>query len=164
MVINEPNGVSFNSKVFVYPHEIPHLRQEVLSPSLQEGKHLTSKHLFKSQVSATNMERVFDTYCIIMCHQCVPKSWRDVYQSVMVRKKCSDIIFIGFTFHFCICLWAINKISLSSFTVPELYISIYEEMNYVELLFDGSNNTLPSVCIQYEQNGTCQVSVISVCI
>ncbi|KAG7244598.1 hypothetical protein INR49_029617 [Caranx melampygus] len=43
--------------------------------------------------------------------------------------------------------------------VPELNISIHEEMNYVELLFDGSNNSLPSVCIQYEQNGTCQECV-----
>ncbi|XP_040891039.1 uncharacterized protein LOC121179942 [Toxotes jaculatrix] len=40
--------------------------------------------------------------------------------------------------------------------VPEIRPVIHEEKNYVELWFDGKNDSLPSVCIQYERNGTCQ--------
>ncbi|XP_044029523.1 uncharacterized protein il17rc [Siniperca chuatsi] len=40
--------------------------------------------------------------------------------------------------------------------VPRLSSVINQEMNQVELQFAGSNESLPSVCVQYEQNGRCQ--------
>lgn len=40
--------------------------------------------------------------------------------------------------------------------VPGLSIVINREMNQVELQFAGSNESLPSVCVQYERNGRCQ--------
>ncbi|XP_056249743.1 interleukin-17 receptor C [Seriola aureovittata] len=90
MVITEPPGVSFSTKVFVYPHELLHLKQEVIAPSLHE---VCSQKLKK---------------CVNQCR------------------------------------------------VPKINITIHEDMKYVELLFDGNNNSVPSVCVQYEQNGTCQ--------
>ncbi|XP_040015416.1 uncharacterized protein il17rc isoform X3 [Xiphias gladius] len=39
--------------------------------------------------------------------------------------------------------------------VPKLRFSIHKD-NYVELQFDGRNNSLLSVCVQYEKNGRCQ--------
>lgn len=38
MVIAEPSGVFFSSKVYVYPFKLLHLTQEVVAPSLDEGK------------------------------------------------------------------------------------------------------------------------------
>ncbi|XP_071349107.1 uncharacterized protein il17rc [Trachinotus anak] len=90
LVIAEPSGVSFSSQVFVYPNELLHLKQEVVTPSLNE-----------------------------VCSQ--------------DQKKC-----------------------VNECRVPEINISIHKEMSHVELLFDGNKDSLPSVCIQYEQNGTCQ--------
>ncbi|KAM9361283.1 uncharacterized protein il17rc [Symphorus nematophorus] len=40
--------------------------------------------------------------------------------------------------------------------VPRLRSVINQEMNHVELQFADSNESLPSVCVQYEENGICQ--------
>ncbi|XP_068568193.1 interleukin-17 receptor C [Cebidichthys violaceus] len=40
--------------------------------------------------------------------------------------------------------------------VPRLSCVIKQELNQVELHFAGRNKSLPSVCVQYEQNGRCQ--------
>lgn len=48
-------------------------------------------------------------------------------------------------------------------SVPKLISVINKEMNRVELQFDGRNKSFPSVCIQYEKNGRCQVSVVYLC-
>ncbi|XP_068451068.1 uncharacterized protein il17rc [Clinocottus analis] len=40
--------------------------------------------------------------------------------------------------------------------VPRLSSVINQEKNQVELQFAGRNTSLPSVCVQYEQNGRCQ--------
>ncbi|XP_029358841.1 uncharacterized protein il17rc isoform X2 [Echeneis naucrates] len=89
MVIFEPSGVSFNSQVFVYPYELPNLKQNIFTPSLEKVCSLSGKE------------------CVQECR------------------------------------------------VPTLNISVDKEMNYVELLFDG-DSSLPSLCLQYEQNGACQ--------
>nr|XP_033483130.1 interleukin-17 receptor C isoform X1 [Epinephelus lanceolatus]XP_033483131.1 interleukin-17 receptor C isoform X1 [Epinephelus lanceolatus] len=47
------------------------------------------------------------------------------------------------------------KERLEECRVPRLSSVINTEMNWVELQF-GRNESLPSVCIQYEQNGRCQ--------
>ncbi|XP_070758554.1 uncharacterized protein il17rc isoform X2 [Enoplosus armatus] len=41
--------------------------------------------------------------------------------------------------------------------VPRLSSIINRERNQVELLSAGSNESLPSVCVQYEKNGRCQI-------
>uniref|UniRef100_A0A8D3BHD2 Interleukin 17 receptor C n=1 Tax=Scophthalmus maximus TaxID=52904 RepID=A0A8D3BHD2_SCOMX len=48
-----------------------------------------------------------------------------------------------------------KKTCVEECSVPELRIVIPKEMDHVELQFDGRNDGLPSVCIQYEQDGTC---------
>ncbi|XP_041638874.1 interleukin-17 receptor C isoform X2 [Cheilinus undulatus] len=40
--------------------------------------------------------------------------------------------------------------------VPKILSVISKERNQVELHFAGRNESLPSVCVQYEQNGTCR--------
>lgn len=40
--------------------------------------------------------------------------------------------------------------------VPTVISEIKLERNQVELQFEGRNNTVPSMCVQYEQNGNCQ--------
>ncbi|XP_029946715.1 uncharacterized protein il17rc [Salarias fasciatus] len=40
--------------------------------------------------------------------------------------------------------------------VPTVSSVINQEMNRVELHFENRNDTLPSMCVQYEENGNCQ--------
>lgn len=85
-----------------------------------------------------------------------------MWKSVVVRGKSLHKIFIGSP---CAILqlnlsFGIKPVILCLFPVPELRIVIPKEMDHVELQFDGRNDGLPSVCIQYEQDGTCPVSVI----
>lgn len=60
---------------------------------------------------------------------------------------------------FCICMGKRFMIFLSGLSVPRLNSVINQEMNRVELQSADSNKSLPSMCIQYEYNGRCQVSV-----
>lgn len=48
---------------------------------------------------------------------------------------------------------------LSDLSVPSLSIVINQEKNQAELHFDDSNESTPSVCVQYENNGQCEVGV-----
>lgn len=57
----------------------------------------------------------------------------------------------------------INHFFLSFLSVPGLSCVINQKMNWVELQF-GRNKSLPSVCVQYEKNGICQVSVEYQCL
>lgn len=47
-------------------------------------------------------------------------------------------------------------------SVPRLNIEMNKESNNVDLKFTDGTKPLPSVCIQYEKNGACQVGVFSV--
>lgn len=49
---------------------------------------------------------------------------------------------------------------LSDLPVPTLTSVINQEMNQLELQSASSNKSLLRVCMQYEGNGNCQVSVL----
>lgn len=47
------------------------------------------------------------------------------------------------------------------FSVPKFTFAVNSKMNQVELQLEDGNKIPPSMCIQYEQKGRCQVSDIS---
>ncbi|KAI3370060.1 hypothetical protein L3Q82_024849 [Scortum barcoo] len=110
---------------------------------------------FSSQVTVysskpSNHQEIVAPSLDEVCSQELQKRVQECHGKSFLHSTC-----IGFPLFRFASVWGNEAVFLSLLSVPRLSMVINREMNWVELHLVGKNSSLPSLCVQNEQNGRC---------